>query len=70
MKKFILSYEKWIKIGEGALMAIAGAVLTYFTQHVTASDFGTAGPAVASFFSVFTNYVHKVVTHSPSDEVS
>ena len=63
MNKLNLPVEQWVSIGKGALVAGAGAILTYLAQNVTAADFGTYGPLVVAGLSVLVNYIRKVVVN-------
>ncbi|GIW81515.1 MAG: hypothetical protein KatS3mg105_3322 [Gemmatales bacterium] len=52
--------EKWLKIGKGALIAGAGAALTYLSQAVSGADFGVWTPVVVALLSVAVNAVRKL----------
>jgi len=49
------------KVGIGALIAGAGAVLTYLTEMIPSIDFGTWTPIVVATFSVAVNYFRKLL---------
>jgi hypothetical protein len=57
-----LTTEDAISIAKGAGIAAAGAVLTYFSQWATGTDFGTFGPVVAAVLAVATNFFRKWAT--------
>lgn len=61
MKGFTLGNTDLKKIGKGALIAVIGALLTYFTTVVTNTNFGLWTPAVVAFWSIFTNTAWKVL---------
>lgn len=52
----------WGKIGRGALVAIAGAILTYGTQVVADTDFGSWTPMVAAGWAIVVNLLRKFAT--------
>lgn len=52
--------EKLLKIGKGALIAGAGAVLTYLSQAVSGADFGLWTPIIVAALSVAVNAVRKL----------
>ncbi len=49
----------WGKVGAGALVAVAGALLTYGTQWVTGQDFGQYTPLVMTVWTIISNVVRK-----------
>lgn len=57
--RFSLNSIDWQKIGIGALVAVAGALLTYFTPVVTGLDLGSATPVVVAVWSIIVNIVRK-----------
>lgn len=57
--KFLLSKEDWLKIGKGALVAIVGALLTYFTTYFSGANFGQYTPIVVAVWSVIANICRK-----------
>jgi hypothetical protein len=59
---FTLNTSAWLSLGKGALMAAAGAGLTYALAHVTDLEFGSMTPVLVAALSVLANYVHKVAT--------
>lgn len=62
--KWNLNIDNWKKIGKGALIAGAGAALTYLAQNLTGLDFGQHTPLVVAVLSVVVNYVRKALTES------
>lgn len=56
-----LNTEDLKKIGTGLLVALAGAALTYITQVVAQSDFGSYTPLVVSFWAVVVNVARKLL---------
>lgn len=57
--RFSLNNMDWKKIGTGALIAIAGALLTYLTPIITGLDLGASTPIVVVMWSVIANIVRK-----------
>lgn len=57
----VLDKEKWVSIGKGLLIALAGATATYLTTLTSGVDFGVLTPLVVTGFSVLANYLRKVV---------
>ena len=49
------------KIGTGAGIAVAGALLTYLTQVVTSMDLGEWTPIVVAGWSIIVNALRKVL---------
>ena len=47
--------DKWIKIGKGALIALAGALVIYIPEAVTTVDWGTWTPFAVAVASVVVN---------------
>jgi hypothetical protein len=56
------------KVGKGALIAGAGAVLTYLTSAIPGVDFGPYTTLVAAGFSVLTNFLWKLLTNYESKQ--
>jgi hypothetical protein len=50
------------KVGIGALIAGAGAGLTYLTANIANVDFGSYTPIVVSAFSIGVNFLRKLLT--------
>ncbi|MFO0806021.1 MAG: serine protease [Gemmataceae bacterium] len=51
--------EDLIKVGKGAAIAAAGAVLTYVTQWVSGGDFGSYTPMIVAVWSIVANAARK-----------
>lgn len=49
------------KIGVGAGIAVAGALLTYLTQVVTDMDLGEWTPIVVAVWSIIVNALRKIL---------
>lgn len=58
-KQFTLNNIDWKKIGKGALIAIAGALFTYFESFITTVDFAIYTPLVMAINSILVNVVTK-----------
>jgi hypothetical protein len=52
----------WSKVGMGALVAVAGALLTYATSWITGQDFGSYTTVVMGIWTVIANIVRKWVS--------
>lgn len=61
-KKFTLNSIDWKNIAKGALIAAAGALLTYLTEVVASVDFGDLTPVVVSGWSIAVNIFRKYLT--------
>lgn len=59
--KYTLNTADVKKIGIGAGIAVAGALLTYLTQVISETDFGVYTPIVVAGFSVVANIVRKFI---------
>ena len=57
----------WLKIGKGALIASAGAGLTYLSANVMGSDFGMYTPVVVAGWSIFVNLAKKFLEESAKE---
>ena len=71
--RFSLNMVDWLKIGKGALIACAGAGLTYLSANVMGSDFGMYTPVVVAGWSIFVNLAKKFMEQSlqePEEEVT
>jgi len=64
MQSEILKLNKtdWKSIGRGALIAIAGVLLTYGSEVITQIDFGNYTPIVVAFWSVVANVGKKFLS--------
>ena len=63
---FSFSSIDWLKIGKGALIAAAGAGLTYVTEWASGTDFGDYTPIVMAALSVAANIFRKYVFPQPA----
>lgn len=54
-----MSNIDWKKVGIGALIAMAGAGLTYASEFVTSTDFGVYTPLVTAAMAVAVNAFRK-----------
>jgi hypothetical protein len=53
----------WGKVGAGALVAVAGAILTYVSAWLTGQDFGASTPIVMAVWTTVANIVRKWVSN-------
>jgi hypothetical protein len=60
-ERFSISKEDLTKVGKGALIAGAGAVLTYLSSAITGLDFGVYTPIVVSAFGILVNFLRKFI---------
>lgn len=60
-KKLKISKTDLVKVGKGALIAGAGAVLTYLTSAITTLDFGEYTPLVVAGFGILVNFLRKLI---------
>ena len=58
-QRFSINSIDWKKVGIGALVALAGALLTYGTTFITGTDFGTLTPMVVAIWSIVANLIRK-----------
>lgn len=49
------------KVGKGALIAMAGALLTYLAQWASSTNFGEYTPIVVAVVSVLVNFGRKLL---------
>ena len=61
-KPFSMIDLDWKKVGTGALIAIAGALLTYISEVITGINFGSWTPVVVTVWSVAANIARKYLT--------
>lgn len=66
-KLYKLNQEDLKKIGVGALVAVVGALLTYFSETIASVDFGDLTPVVMALWSVVANIVRKFLTNSSGE---
>lgn len=57
--RFSLNMEDLKKIGIGAMIAGAGALLVYFVDGIARLDFGIWSPAVTALASILVNIIRK-----------
>lgn len=50
-----------IKVGKGALIAMAGALLTYLATTIPNVDFGVYTPFVAGIVAILINFARQVL---------
>ncbi len=53
--KFTFTKENMLKIGRGAGIALAGALLTYIASYVSSTDFGIYTPMVVALSGILIN---------------
>lgn len=63
-EKYSLNKQDLKKIGTGALVAIAGALLVYLTDLVPTIDWGVYTPIVTAVFAILANLVRKWLSES------
>lgn len=63
-KLYQLNKEDLKKIGVGALVAVAGALLTYLTEAITQIDWGEMTPVIMALWSVLANVARKALTNN------
>ena len=51
----------WKKVGKGALIAVGGALLTYFSTWIAGTDFGAYTPIVVAGWGIIVNVAHKYI---------
>lgn len=61
---FKLNELDWQKIGNGALIVVISALLTYLSEWLPKIDFGVAIPLVMAFWGIVVNVVRKWLTNS------
>lgn len=54
--------EKAASVGKGALIAGAGAALTYVSEYLAGIDFGDSAPVVGAMLAVVVNAIRKMIT--------
>lgn len=65
--RFSLNSYDWKKIFIGLGVALAGAALTYVSQIITTTDFGSWTPIVVALFSFLANIVRKWISENGGD---
>jgi len=63
-KLFRINAEDLKKIGVGALVAVAGALLTYLSEAIAQVDFGEMTPVIMTLWSVLANVARKYLTNN------
>jgi len=58
-ERFALNKQDLTKIGTGAMIAGAGAIVTYLVEIIPNVDFGDYSPLVVALFSVLANSARK-----------
>ncbi len=54
----------WGKVGAGALVAMAGALLTYLTQWISGQDFGNYTTTIMAVFTILANIARKFISNN------
>ena len=62
-EKFSLNKTDLKKIGKGALIAMAGVLLTYLTKTISNVDFGDWTPAIVGIWSVLVNIANRYLSN-------
>jgi hypothetical protein len=57
-----IDLEGMKKVGKGALIAGAGAILTYLVSAIPGVDFGAYTPIVVAMFGIGVNFLRKLLT--------
>ena len=63
-KRFVLDPTDFKKLGNGLLVAVLGAALTYGTEFVTGENFGQWTPIVVAGWSVLANVGRKWIANN------
>lgn len=61
-KPFAISPDDFAKLAKGAMIAAAGAALTYVAAAIPGIDFGPYTPAVTAVAAVLVNLARKFLT--------
>lgn len=61
-KRGELNNIDWLKIGKGAIIALAGALATYLATLSGTIDFGDYTPLVTALFSVVVNLLNRWIS--------
>lgn len=56
--------DQWLKIGKGALIAVAGAALTALEQYVLDTSFGELTGVIVAVNSVLVNVARKWLSNN------
>lgn len=57
------------KVGRGALIAAAGAGLTYLTAWITGANFGDWTPVIVAAWAIAANAARKYIGNNPKEQV-
>jgi hypothetical protein len=52
------------KLLKGLAVAVGGAGLTYLTEWISGTDFGTATPMIVAGFGFLANFIRKFFTNT------
>jgi len=63
-KKYELNKEDMTKVGKGALIAGAGAILVYLAEVIPGIDFGVYTPIAVAIFGIGANLVRKWIINN------
>ena len=63
-KLYKINAEDLKKIGIGALVAVAGALLTYLSEVITQIDWGQYTPVIMAIWSILVNVARKALTNN------
>lgn len=61
-QRFTLNTEDWKRIAIGALIAGAGAVLTFLAENLGNMNFGEYTPVVVAGLSILINILRKLLS--------
>ena len=64
-----LNWTDLQKVGKGALIAAAGAALTYLSEHLGSVDFGQYTPAVVAGISILINFGWKFLSNNSETQI-
>ncbi len=57
-----LNAYNWKKIGEGALIAMGGALLVYLGQFFSTGSFGSWTPILTALSGILVNFGHQLLS--------
>ena len=63
ISKMALPTDNWKSLGEQTLLVAAAAGLTYLTEHMGSTDFGSWTPIVVAVSSIVLGYIKKVINN-------
>jgi hypothetical protein len=58
-ESFTFRGVNWGKVGAGALVAVAGALLTYISSWLTGQNFGEYTPVIMAVWTTLANIARK-----------